>query len=224
VPAVRKAIVSLATGDQRPLLRLARTSVAPYARRHGYDLLVSTRLLAPERPPAWSKVRALQALQERYDLLVWLDADLMVVDPREDLAAELDGDRDAFMALVEHDTPEGRVPNSGVLVLRTGERCGAFLQAVWDQEDLVHHRWWENAAICRLLGYGLDPVRRGPSTPWREATRFLDPRWNAIPDAPAAAPRIRHYPGYKVRTRALLMARDLPVALARAHGASLPAR
>jgi len=207
VTAVRKAIVTLAVGSQRPLLRLSQATVAPYARRHGYDLHVHKELLAHERPASWSRVPALQRLQDRYDVLVWLDVDLMVVDPSTDIADELQDGR--FLYLVEHPTPEGPVPNAGVLMLRTGELCAEFLDRVWGSEDLIDHRWWENAAICRLLGYALDPVRRGPSTPWRDATRFLSPRWNSITDAPAPNPRIRHYPGFKVATRAAFMTRDL---------------
>ncbi len=209
---MRKALVSLGTGPQARLLRLARTTFAPYARRHGYDLHLQTEVLDPSRPAPWSKVVALQRLQERYDVLVWLDADLMVVDGRRDLAADLG--EGAVLGLVEHRLRDGGVmPNSGVMALRTGPDCAAFLQAVWDQEDLVDHRWWENAAICRLLGYELEPQRRGPPTPWRERTTLLDPRWNVTHDAPAPRPhRIRHYPGYKLRTRAAFMLRDRLVA------------
>lgn len=208
---MRKAIVSLGTGPQERLLKLAATTFRPYAKRHGYDLHLHTEALDPLRPAPWSKIVALQQIQERYDVLVWLDADLMIVDGRRDIAAEL-GD-DAFSGLVEHpQAGGGAMPNSGVWVLRTGERCAAFLEEVWAQEDLIDHRWWENAAICRLLGYELDPVRPGAPTAWREATTFLDPRWNSIRDAPAQGAYIRHYPGFKVRTRAAFMLRDRMVA------------
>ena len=45
----------------------------------------------------------------------------MIVDAREDLPAP------ALMALVEHTTKEGRMPNSGVWVLRAGEDAQRFL-------------------------------------------------------------------------------------------------
>jgi hypothetical protein len=100
------------------------------------------------------------------------------------------------------------MPNSGVWVLRTGEDCRTFLQAVWDQDDLLEHQWWENAAIVRLLGYELDPPRPGPPTIWSERTHILDTRWNSIRDDPAPGAFIRHYPGYKLRTRTIFMLRD----------------
>jgi hypothetical protein len=201
--AVSKAIASLGVGPHERLLRLAARSFRPFADRHGYDLHLHTELADATRPAPWSKIPIQRELLERYETVVWLDSDLVIVDGREDLPAP------EFMGLVEHVTKEGRMPNSGVWALRAGQDARRFLDEVWAQEDLTDHRWWENAAICRLLGYALDPVRPGPPTPWLERTTFLDPRWNSIPDSRARRPRIRHYPGYSTRTRGVLMARDL---------------
>jgi hypothetical protein len=214
---MRKAIVSVGAGPQARLLRLARSTIEPYARRHGYELHLHSEVLDATRPAPWSKIVALRRLQGNYDLLLWLDADLMVVDGRVDIATELDDAH--FLYLVEHATKEGRMPNSGVMLLRTGEECAAFLDGVWGQDDLVDHTWWENSAICRLLGYELDPPRPGPPTRWRRGTKLLSGRWNSIHDAPARQPRIRHYPGYSLKTRTAFMARDRVVAaLRRAAG------
>jgi hypothetical protein len=95
------------------------------------------------------------------------------------------------------------------MLLRAGGDCRRFLSEVWAQEDLLHHRWWENAAICRLLGYELDPPRPVRRTDWLAGTKLLSPRWNSIHDAPAAHARVRHYPGYSLKTRAAFMTRDL---------------
>jgi hypothetical protein len=140
-----------------------------------------------------------------------------VVDGRVDIATELEDG--FFLYLVEHATREGQMPNSGVMLLRTGEECARFLEEVWGQEDLIEHTWWENSAICRLLGYELEPPEPGPTTAWRRQTKLLSGRWNSIHDAPAPHARIRHYPGYSVKTRTAFMTRDLAAArLRRAAG------
>jgi hypothetical protein len=204
---LRKAIVSLGTGPQARLLALASRSFRRYGARHGYELELHTETLDTMRPAPWSKVVLLRELADRYDLLLWLDADLVIVDDSADIAEELVDGR--FLYLVEHHTKEGRMPNSGVMLLRGGAPTISFLDDVYAQEDLITHRWWENAAICRLLGYELDPIRPGTPTPLlHESTKLISPRWNSIPDAPAPHPRIKHYPGYSLKARALLMARD----------------
>jgi hypothetical protein len=200
----QKAIASLGTGSHEWLLRLAARSFRRFADRHGYDLHLHTRAVDGTRPAPWSKILILRELLERYPTVVWLDSDLVVVDTREDLP-----NFDGMMALVEHETKEGLMPNSGVWVLRSTDETREFLDAVWAQDDLIEHKWWENAAICRLLGYRLDPPGPARRTHWRERTTLLDPRWNSIPDAPADCPRIRHYPGYSVKVRAAFMLRDL---------------
>jgi hypothetical protein len=204
---VRKAIVSLGTGPQSRLLALAARSFRRYGARHGYSLELARETVDPTRPAPWSKIVLLRRLAASHDLLLWLDADLVVVDDSLDIASELDDDR--FLYLVEHQTKEGRMPNSGVMLLRGGAETIAFLDEVYAQEDLIEHRWWENAAICRLLGYRLDPIGPGTPTPLLSRhTKLISPRWNSIPDAPAPSPRIRHYPGYSLKARAVLMARD----------------
>lgn len=47
-----------------PLPRLASSNHRAYALRHGYRYRLETEVLAPERPPAWGKVRLLQRLLE----------------------------------------------------------------------------------------------------------------------------------------------------------------
>jgi hypothetical protein len=204
---VSKVIASLGTGPQSRLLWLASRSFKRFAQRHGYELALTSETLDPTRPAPWSKVVLLRRLAAEFELVVWLDADLVIVDDKEDIAVELREER--FLYLVEHHTKEGRMPNSGVMMLRGGERTLEFLDEVYEQVDLIEHRWWENAAICRLLGYQLDPI--GPGEPTKllsEETRLIPSRWNSIPDAPATKPRIRHYPGYSLKVRAALMARD----------------
>jgi hypothetical protein len=209
----RKAIASIGTGPQSRLLRLAARSFRPYAERHGYDLHLRDTPVETTRPVPWSKIPLLRELNRRYDHLLWLDADLVIVDGHKDLAGELPPDK--LLGMVRHTTKDGVMPNSGVLIMRCGDEAERFLDEVWAQQDLTTHRWWENAAICRLLGYSLDPVGPGDPTPWLAQTAFLDPRWNSITDAPAAHPYIRHYPGYSLKTRTAFMLRDLGVARVR---------
>jgi galactosyl transferase GMA12/MNN10 family len=210
---VSKAIASLGCGPQEVLLGLAARTFRPYAARHGYELHLHTEPVDPSRPIPWSKVPILKDLLARHEVVVWLDADLMILDGRRDLADDLPEGR--LMAMVEHHTKEGQMPNSGVWVLRGGDDAVALMDEIWAQEDLIDHRWWENAAICRLLGYSLDPVGPQAPTVLTARTAWLDGRWNAIPDAPAPRPRIRHYPGYATRTRRAFMTRDAALVAAR---------
>jgi hypothetical protein len=204
-----RVLCSLAVGPQERLLRLARGSFARYADRHGYALDLRHELLSTERPPPWSKVLLLQELLTTHDLVLWIDADAVIVDGSRDIADDLAPDH--FMGLVEHAYDDVVMANTGVLVLRRGDLAERFLDAVWGATDLIDHQWWENAAVMRELGYDLDPPRPARESRYRKATTFLPKEWNSIRLDRAAHARIRHYPGYSLKTRSAFMLRDVVV-------------
>lgn len=204
----------MGSGPQECLLDLARSTFEPYASRHGYDLALHRTTRSNQRPLAWGKVPILQELLASHEIVVWIDADAMIVDGRIDIATQLpDGQ---LMALVQHYVNGTTMPNTGVWVLRGGTEALGLMDAIWDQEDLIQHRWWENAALCRLFGYDIETMTLSrPSSLLLERTHVLDKSWNSIPDDPASSPRIRHYPGFAVNTRRALMTRDRVITGAR---------
>ena len=165
------------TREQGDRLARRRTPVAAAANRlalvstlrlaHGYELELHTEIVDPTRPAPWSKIALLRRLAASHELLLWLDADLVVVDPRSISRASSRTGR--FLYLVEHETQEGRMPNSGVMLLRGGEETIAFLDEVYAQEDLVE---------SSLVGERRDlpPARLSSSTPsGRERRRRCSP-------------------------------------------------
>ena len=59
-------------------MRVPRPTFAAYAERHGYELITSTEAL--RRPPAWAKVPMLREAARSYELVLWIDADAVIVD------------------------------------------------------------------------------------------------------------------------------------------------
>jgi hypothetical protein len=208
----RKAICSIGVGPHAELLEIARPGFERYAARHGYEVVLEHRHLAPERPVAWSKVRLLAELVASFDLVMWVDADAVIVDAAVDLADQLRPGR--MLHLVAHEIEGRPVPNSGVLALRGGRSAARLLERVWAAERYIEHKWWENAALIELLGYSVEePVVRQRTTLLKLRTQFIDPGWNTIPQAPQPAhPRIRHYPGFDQATRVSRMLEDAATA------------
>ena len=207
-----KALCTIATGPFAPLLDLSLPGFETYASRHGWELVVSDDDgLARGRPPPWAKVTLLADLLRRFDLVAWLDADTLIVDGSRDLASELRFRRDLYLVEHRHEATGEVTANTGVLMLRAGRWANRFLTAVWEQEDLAEHRWWENGAVMRLLGYRIDPQPAGRErrTSWLRRVRFLDLAWNSIPHWQASpAPMIVHFAGLPLdeRERAMCLA------------------
>lgn len=198
----RKAIITVGEGGFGEVLAATFPTFRDYADRFGYEIVVGAGAAAKGRPAAWAKVRLLQDALTRYDRVLWLDADVVILDPSTDIALEL-GDRH-FQALVEeHYDAEHRYPNTGVWLVRRSQEAHDFLAAVWAQEEFIDHANWEQAAVATLLGYDLPPWTRDfhwagrcgrvrPS-PFFAGTRWLSPRWNSLVVNPVERPHIKHY-------------------------------
>jgi hypothetical protein len=219
-----KALCSIGSGPHEALLEISRPTFEAYARRHGYELVTSTASDG-SRPPAWSKVPMVREALESFELVLWIDADAVIVDGSEDIAARLEPGRS--LALVRHG--ERRVPNTGVMLWRAGDVARSLLDAVWAAKRFTHHPWWENAALLDALGYDLPgeldpglrarlgralgrrprPLREARPSPFDAAVQFLPLEWNSVYLDRADAPRIVHCVGVPVEQRA----RDMRAAL-----------
>ena len=219
-----KALCTIGAGPHEALLEISRPTFETYARRHGYELITSTRS-DPRRPPAWSKVPMLREALESFELVLWIDADAVIVDGSEDIAASFEAERS--LALVRHG--EQQVPNTGVMLLRADDRARELLERTWEAKRFVNHPWWENAALLDALGYDLPdaldsglrarlaravgrrprPVRKARPSPFDGAVQFLPLEWNSVYLDRAEAPRIVHCVGVPVEQRS----RDMRAAL-----------
>jgi hypothetical protein len=208
----RKVLCTIAVGPLAPLLEISRPTLEAYAERHQWELVVGTQARADGRPASWAKIPFIAGLLGTYDLVMWVDADAVIVDGSVDIASELRLRKHLYL-VEHHHAPSGEVTaNAGALMLRAGRWTRSLLRAIWEQEDLVNHRWWENAALMRLLGYQIDPQPAGPlhRTRWLRRVRFLDVAWNSMPHWHGSpTPRITHYAGLPIEERRNRMLADV---------------
>jgi hypothetical protein len=212
---VRKALCSIGAGPHEALLAVSEPTFRAYAERHGYELITSTAA-HPERPPAWAKVPLIRDTLASYDLVVWIDADAVIVDGSEDIVAALEPD--AQLALVRHRREGVLIPNTGVMVWRSGDLSRGLLERVWASTRFIDHPWWENAALLDALGYDfprfnrLDRVlrRRFRAAPHVPGVQFLPGEWNWSYLDRSENPRIVHCLGVPLEQRL----RDMQAALA----------
>lgn len=170
-----RALATFALGEAHErLLDVALPSFREYADEHGYELLVEPPRLR-SRPASWLKVALLRELLVYYREVLWIDCDVVIVDPSRDLADELSPDD--WHALVRHHTPDGEVPNCGVWLVRREMR--ETLKAIWKLDRYLDHPWWEQAALLDLLGYGGRPVSLVAPTELYARTCWLDLEWNS---------------------------------------------
>jgi hypothetical protein len=148
-------ILTLAIGeDFRRALRPALDAKRSYAAKHGYTYVQGgEEFWDRERPIPWSKVGFVLDILSRVpdgELIFLSDADVLITNPDlrlEDLAVPLlPMEKDLLMTIdaCAH-------INSGNMLMRNSPWLRDWWQRVGQQEDLLYHIWWENAAMIRLL-------------------------------------------------------------------------
>ena len=203
----RTAVCTIATGPHRELYEIARPAFETFCRLHGHDPIAVQHDVSGGRPAAWGKLALLRELLDLYDLVAWVDADAIIVDPRGHIFERVN--RLTPVRVVFHRYEGLEIPNFGVMALASTAWSKGFLSRMWDLDEFAEHKWWENAAALKLLGYDVD-------SPRRETRRFrptsmrvgeLDKSWNSIVQDPSAHPRVLHFPGMTQADRLVEMRR-----------------
>lgn len=145
---MKLALVTLYAGDDfERMAALVNPPKERYCDRFGYDFIAFQGVLDPDRPPAWSKILAVQQVLPRYDWVFWCDTDAVLWNPdvglRQFVAAA------GSASVIMQRNSDG--VNSGLFFIRNCDWAFAFLDEVYNQAQFAHHTWWEQAAIMELL-------------------------------------------------------------------------
>ena len=169
-----KALVTFATGTHVEYLDIARPSFKAYAALHGYDY-IEPAPFQPKRPPPWYKIPLLRQALDTYDEAVFIGADLVIMDGRQDFAESVPAE--AWQAMVRHATGDGDVPNDDMWLVR--KPMIPILDTIWRMDKWLNHGWWEQAALLELMGYHvIQPTHLIEPTELYQRTHWLDNCWN----------------------------------------------
>jgi hypothetical protein len=173
---MKKALTTFGLGPMAELLDVSLPTFARYAQTHGYDLFVPSgqQFSSINRHASWGKIPLIVSLlRGGYDAVLWLDADVAVVEHDKDIIDDLPAD--APMGLVVHRTPDGAVPNCGVWLVRA--EAAEMLESLWPLDGFRRSAcWWEQAALIAALGG--DPDATPVAVPAGRAWVELPYEWN----------------------------------------------
>ena len=90
---MKKAIFTLAIGDENPMYRAALLSFEQYAKKIGADLIVSKEFHYPitikdpkhTASPAWTEKLYMKELLKKYDRVLYVDADIIITPNAENI-------------------------------------------------------------------------------------------------------------------------------------------
>ena len=175
-----RALITAAEGDIQRFYAYARPNMADYAERHGYEL-VEGPWDTEGRHPYWIKLAAILDKWQKYEDILWLDADVIIQPGAPDVFDEVPEGK--WLGIAEHHTCEGQSPNVGVMAIRTTEQALQFFGQCWRlYKRYKDHRWPDQAPVMQLLGYTLDlPVSWVGPTQYTNGVEILGRKWNALP-------------------------------------------
>jgi len=148
-------ILTLAIGeDFRKALAPGLDSKRAYAAKHGYTYIQGgEEFWDRERPIPWSKVNFVLDVLEKLpdgELIFLSDADVLITNPDlrlEDQVVPLLPPEKFLLMTID---ACGHI-NSGNMLMRSSPWLRDWWHRVGQQEDLLYHISWENAAMIRLL-------------------------------------------------------------------------
>ena len=137
--------------DYKKAMEPGLESKRQYAKKHGYDLHIGGEdIWDRTRPISWSKIKFIQKYLNQYDYIFWSDADVIILDQEKRLETQilplLPPNKDmlwTFDACNHY--------NGGHLFVRGKSKwLEGFLNRVYSQTDLIHHIWWDTAALIQV--------------------------------------------------------------------------
>ena len=201
--SARKAFIALkgdpAEGEWNEVYRLSHSTFRPYAEKHGYDFLPMwyedvqwsrwPGLIAGRFPtwhfnsdrshPYWLKIPAIIETLERYDLVLYMDSDCLILDDFVDI--ELAIPPESYLAMAEVEGYGGKVVSTAVSVTQRCPMAFQFWKEAWESDAYKQNPGWaDNAQVAHLLGWNLHPPwERIRESIYMEGFHDLGVEWNA---------------------------------------------
>ena len=200
---------------------LALATFTAYAQKHHLNLEV-IKDFDCGRPAPWAKIPLIAAmLNKGYDWVIWIDADALIIRADINILDQTKSNHDLYLTchrLSENFLPgmafSYDVPNTGVMIFKNSDWSKQFLENIWEEESFIHHYWWENAAVMKLLGYEflLDTsLANRPNPEIMSHIGWLDRDFNSIPGVCCGKnPMVLHFAGQgNIAERSALMRKAL---------------
>lgn len=164
-------IVTAIEGDEFAAVReITWPRLAAYASKHGMGFIANDMTGGIKRPSSWKKLSAIAGGLAYAETVIWVDADVFVLNFADDIMAGVPDV--AWQAMVRHHTNEGDVPNAGVWIVR--RPMLPYLMAAAMRDECINHPWWEQAAIHNMMGF---VFRDGRNVHVSETTLYRQTHW-----------------------------------------------
>jgi len=168
----RIAILTFCVGaDYKKAMEPGLASKRAYAKKHGYDFHEGGEdVWDRSKPIPWSKFNFILKYINDYDFLFWSDADVIILNQEQPLESQvlplLPANKDILWTL----DACAHLNNGHLLVRGKSSWAADYFRRASEQNDLLYHIWWDNAAMIRL--YESNPTDQAKIETCREHWKF----------------------------------------------------
>ncbi len=146
---MRILVLTIRVGEwYRKTTKYAFQVLQQYCNKHNYDLLESDISLDTTRPIPWSKIPFILNHLNKYDFIVWIDADIFIMNQEiklEDLISKhLTSNIDIAMG------SDNVMLNSGFMMIRNTKYSELFLWEIYYNTQAQNGNNWEQDSIKDL--------------------------------------------------------------------------
>ena len=202
-------LTTLATGNYNGLLKYSGPVLKAYANKWGWDYVPVMQSLDYDRPDAWSKILAITQLLEKYESVVYIDSDALILNLHDNILQAVPKQFEFAWCLGEINGVQ--TPNAGVMVVRKSKRTVLMFKQAYEFKHLIYDSWWDQIALMTVLNYP-DPrkrkvIKRTESEGMAKPSVYELPIfWNVTSqEVGISKPYIRHFAGDPFILKMLMM-------------------
>lgn len=189
------AVATLAIGDAyKNGVRLFQKSLEEYCNKRCYDLLNDISVFDGKREPLWYKVLLIESNLQNYDYIVWIDADIMIMDftvRLEDLIVNYMKNKDMMLAV-----DIGNEINTGVWFIKNSTISRYILSAIYSNSELCGN-FHEQGVLNKLYEKNIMFIQDNIMIIPKEENRIFNPNYKQY----KMGDFLVHFPGVKDPTK-----------------------
>lgn len=140
---MRIAICSHGDSNMNDWKKYSFPNFMKYCQKHNYTFIGSNRRF-DDRHPSWARLPMILEIIARYDWVVWIDPDALIVDTNKKIEDYLSDD---FSFRIS----KTGVINHGVWFVKNSQLGIQILQDTYNQTQFIDHIWRENQACIHLF-------------------------------------------------------------------------
>lgn len=148
-------VCTLSIGQKyKELTKLTLQNKKEYCDKYGYTLITDESMYDSSKPIPWSKILQLQKYLDEYDYLVWMDADMLIMNDMISIESRI------FKYPEYHIIcgSDYKMINTGFMIIRNSQFSKDFLKMVWEhnyEPDSNGNRYqnWEQGSFIHLYDH-----------------------------------------------------------------------